>query len=143
MAIDLLEPRVERGARQRQGLPGRVRLTSLSELADCDIDSPSVIVFPFDSERSAAPDPSRHPLSAGIELLLLSTAALSQRFGEPDFPSAAAPVPDRYLESSVAAVVWDFDYYQLVLDLSESRGVYRVRLRRTNGGAVPCRSSAS
>jgi hypothetical protein len=70
-------------------------------------------------------------LAAGSALLERTAEAIARRIGERDFPALEEPVPDRYRAGSVEAVVWDFDYYRLVLGLIEVDGGYRRHLWRT------------
>jgi hypothetical protein len=111
----------------------------LDELFDWPIDrTPVFVVFPYESARAATPgDPSKHLLGAAVDLLRLATSRLTERFGDPDFPSAEAPMPDWLSRDAVAAVAWDFDCYQLLLELQELhdplRPRYSIRYRkRTN-----------
>jgi hypothetical protein len=99
-----------------------MRFVTLAQLAEWTADGDFVAVgFPYESSRaSGAGDPSLHELGQAIDLFILSTRVLSARYGEPDFPSAERPSPAGIVDDAVAAVVWDYDYYRLVLSLDSS-----------------------
>ncbi len=93
------------------------------------------VVYPFNSARSArSGDPSTHELRAALDLFVLTVQQLSVRFGSPDFPSSQRVTPGEVRESSFGVVVWDFDYYKLVVDLcrcgDEPSELYQVQIRR-------------
>jgi len=113
-----------------------MRITPLHEIADRSFDIERVaVVYPFNSPRATrAGDPSVHDLSSAIDLFLLATRVLSSRYGDPDFPSVD-PTPESWRGDALSVVVWDFDYYQLVLEVrlaadSDGRG-YTVCVRRS------------
>jgi hypothetical protein len=108
-----------------------MRIVTLAELAEWAADGDFVAVgFPYESSRaSGSGDPSLHELGPAIDLFILSAQVLSARHGEPDFPSAEQPSPSDITGAAVAAVVWDYDYYRLVLSLNSSDDLGQRRYR--------------
>ena len=113
-----------------------MRLTPLYEIANCSLDfERRAVVYPFDSARAArAGDPSVHDLSSAVDLFVLATQVLSTRYGNPDFPSGDT-TPEPWRGDAISVVVWDFDYYQLILEVrlapDRERPGYMVCLRKT------------
>jgi hypothetical protein len=113
-----------------------MRVAALYEIGDCAVEVERLaVVYPFDSQRAArAGDPAVHDLSAAVDLFLLATRVLSSRHGEPDFPSSD-PTPEVWRADAISVVVWDFDYYQLILELRPAPASvapgYMVCLRKT------------